>query len=301
MKKNIIGLVGCGAWGKYILRDLISLNCRVYVAARSEETRKTALDLGAERVFAHSDELPECDGYVVAVSIPDLAPVSKSLIKRNKPIFSEKTLCLSKETADDLETAGGGKYIFVMHKWHYHPGIDALRVIANSGRIGAVEELWSVRHSWVDNFHGGDVFSAKAVHDLTIVKHILGYIPHQILYSKAIKRSDGLPISMTAIMGGSPVVNISVVSRHLQKRSGVSIYGSKGTAELNDAYDGHITVRDDNGEEKIKIDTTFPLFLELKEFTEYLNGGPKPRCGLQEAREVAGSITALRNKSTEGA
>ena len=70
MKRNIIGLIGCGAWGKNILRDLIALSCRVHVAAKSEGSRKTALELGAEKVFSNADELPECDGYVVAVLTP---------------------------------------------------------------------------------------------------------------------------------------------------------------------------------------------------------------------------------------
>jgi predicted dehydrogenase len=100
---NTIGLVGCGSWGKNILRDLLSLNCRVHVAVPSDSSQKKALELGAEKVFASAEALPECDGYIVAVPIPDLAPVTMGLLKRKKPIFAEKTLCLSIKAADDLE------------------------------------------------------------------------------------------------------------------------------------------------------------------------------------------------------
>lgn len=85
-------------------------------------------------------------------------------------------LRLSLEDYDLLKGLGGSDYIFAMHKWHYHPGIEALRLVGQSGEIGAVEEVFTVRHAWVDDFHGGDVFWTQAVHDLTIIKHLIGYI-----------------------------------------------------------------------------------------------------------------------------
>jgi Trk K+ transport system NAD-binding subunit len=35
----VVGLVGCGRWGRHILRDLVALGCEVHVVARSEESR----------------------------------------------------------------------------------------------------------------------------------------------------------------------------------------------------------------------------------------------------------------------
>jgi predicted dehydrogenase len=184
-----------------------------------------------------------------------------------------------------------------MHKWHYHPGIEALRVVAQSKKLGELEELNTTRHAWVDDFHGGDVFWTQAVHDLTIVKHILGAIPKNIRAVNVVKNEDGLPVGFTAMLGDQPAVVISVSGRHCQRRSGVSIHGQKGSAELADAYDDHITIRDKTGEEKVAIDTTFPLYLELKEFVGYLHHGPEPRCNLQSAREVTQAILNLRKKA----
>jgi hypothetical protein len=104
-----------------------------------------------------------------------------------------------------------------------------------------------------------------------------------------------MPVGLTAMMGDKPTVIISVSGRHCNKISGVSILGAKGSASLYNAYDDHITVRDEEGEQKIPVDTTFPLYLELKEFTEYLDDGPKPRCNLQSAKEVTQAILNLRN------
>ena len=292
-----IGLVGCGAWGENILRDLIRLNCKTCVADIDLNARTKASTKGAWGVFSTINDLPPCDGYVVAVPIPELTRECAKLLTFKKPVFSEKTLCLSLDDFDLLKKSGGSDYIFVMHKWHYHPGIEALRVAAQSGRLGKIEELHTTRHEWVNDFHGGDVFWTQAVHDLTIIKHILGYIPDEVKAINVIKSENGLPTSFTAILGDKPTVLISVSGRHCNKISGVSIHGNKGSAELYNACDDHITIRDIQGEEKMIIDTTFPLYLELKEFIEFLDNGPKPRCNLESAKEITEAILNLRKSA----
>ena len=102
------------------------------------------------------------------------------------------------------------------------------------------------------------------------------------------------------MIGDKPTVIMSVSSRHCNKISGVSIHGEKGSAELYNAYDDHLTIRNKEGEEKIPIDTTFPLYLELKEFVEYLQGGAKPRCNLYSAEEVTKAILNLRKSAGLG-
>lgn len=296
-RSRTIALVGCGAWGTNILRDLLALKCRVLVADIDPHARTKAAANGAAAVFPGTNSLPECDGYVVAVPIPDLTPVCADLLKHKKPIFAEKTLCRSPLDFKRLSGLGGSRLIFAMHKWQYHPGIEALRQVAQSKKLGEIEELHATRHAWVEDFHGGDVFWTLAVHDLTIVRHILGTIPKKIRALNVIRDGTGLPIAFTAWMGEKPAVVISVNSRHCRKRSGVSIHGPKGSAELYSAYDGHISIRDEIGEGRVAIDKTLPLFLELQEFVGYLHQGPEPRCSLKDTWQVTRSILDLRKKA----
>ena len=289
-----IGLIGCGSWGKNILRDLLELGCKVYVADIDGDARERAQTLGAVETYSDCQKLPLCDGYVVAVPIPDLSVICAQMLSRKRPIFSEKTLLQSMDDYNTLYKLGGMDYIFCMHKWRYHPGIEALRVAAQSGKIGDIEEIVTTRYGWVEDFHGGDVFWTLAVHDFTIIKHILGYIPEQVRAVNVIKNTEGLPVSLTAMLGDKPAAVISASGRHSTKRSGVSIHGKKGSAELHSAYDDHIIIKTAEGETKVPIDTTFPLYLELKEFIGYLDNGPKPRCGLNEAKEVTSAILNLK-------
>jgi predicted dehydrogenase len=168
-------------------------------------------------------------------------------------------------------------------------------MVAGSGRIGTLDEVCTTRYAWVNDFHGGDVFWTQAVHDITIIKHILGYIPEEVRAIHVRENEHGLPVSMTAILGDKPSVIMAVSGRHCDKVSGVSIHGEKGSAMLHDGYDACITITTEEGTEKLPINTTFPLYLELKEFVEYLDGGPAPRCDLFSAGEVTQALLTLRD------
>lgn len=131
-------MVGCGAWEHNILRDLQKLHAHVYVADIDQKARNKALKSGAASVFSSSTELPDSDGYVIAVPIPLLSSTCLTLLPRRKPIFSEKTLILFEEDYYKLKDLGGDKFIFSMHKWQYHPGIEKLREIAQSEQFGKI-------------------------------------------------------------------------------------------------------------------------------------------------------------------
>ena len=53
-----IALVGCGAWGKNILRDLVSLGCEVNVVARSEASISRAREGNARSIVDSVEALP---------------------------------------------------------------------------------------------------------------------------------------------------------------------------------------------------------------------------------------------------
>lgn len=293
-----IGLIGCGSWGKNILRDLCALECRVMAADLSPSARTEAMRLGAGKVFPCSDDLPTCDGYVIATPIPSLAREAVKMIPRGAPIFSEKTLCPTRAQADELFEAGGRGKIFVMHKWEYHRGIQTLASIADSGRIGRLEQVSCVRYGWRTGDSDDDVLTRLAVHDLTIVRHILGAIPSPTFCM--IRKEKGVPIALWAVLGESPHVVLSVDWRHPVHTRSVALNGTRGAALLAGAYSDYITVRDESGEELVHFENTLPLYEELKEFVEYLKGGRPPRCGLDHAADAAIALDALRNADRSG-
>jgi predicted dehydrogenase len=60
-----VGLVGCGLWGRNILRDLLAEGAAVCVADPNEEARAFAPGLGATRTVHSLEALPEVEALVV--------------------------------------------------------------------------------------------------------------------------------------------------------------------------------------------------------------------------------------------
>ena len=155
-----------------------------------------------------------------------------------------------------------------------------------------MQEIHCNRLGCIDPARRLDVLTRVANHDLTIIRHILGTIPETAL--SLIRREDGLPVSLLAVLGEGPRATVSASIRHPRHVRTVSLHGTEGAALLPDAYADHVLLRDASGEEQIPFQNTMPLHEELREFVEYLEGGPPPRCGLDHAREAAVALDALR-------
>ncbi len=128
--------MGCGAWGRYILRDLVSLGCEVPVVARSERSVANAREGGAATIVGSIEELPEVAGVVVATPTSSHAEVVEEALGLGVPVYVEKPLTDDAAAAERLAAQAPDR-LFVMDKWRYHPGVEALAELARSDELGA--------------------------------------------------------------------------------------------------------------------------------------------------------------------
>ena len=90
MNSPKIGLVGCGAWGRFILRDLVSLGCEVHVVARSKTACDNAAAYGAFKVVKNVRDLDtDLAGCVVATTTETHFEVIQELLFLKIPLFVE--------------------------------------------------------------------------------------------------------------------------------------------------------------------------------------------------------------------
>ena len=144
----VVGLVGCGRWGRYILRDLVSLGCDVPVVARSEESTSRAEEGGASAIVPRVEALPTLDGAVVATPTSTHAAVlDASARARHARLLREAALTTTPRRRRRLAERAPDR-LFVMDKWRYHPGVLELAAIARERRLGAVAGLRTVRVGW---------------------------------------------------------------------------------------------------------------------------------------------------------
>jgi predicted dehydrogenase len=287
-----IGLVGCGAWGKHILRDLVSLGCEVAVVARSEARRANAGDGGAARVVGSIGELPPVDGIVVATSTATHAAVVDEVLERRVPVFVEKPLTDDPSAADRLAAAAPGR-LFVMDKWRYHPGVELLAGIARTRELGRVIGLRTTRIGW-GNPHDVDPIWMLAPHDLAIALEILGALPEP--RSAVADSSDGSASGLVAVLGETPWQALEVSARAIERRREIALVCEEGVAFLPDGYSDHVLIATTTPEPELRpISTELPLLRELRAFVEHLRGGPPPRSSAAEGAAVVRVISELRS------
>ena len=301
-----VGLIGCGRWGRHILRDLLSLGCDVTVVSSSEAGRQNARDGGATEIVEFVGDLPRVCGLVVATPTSTHAEVIEPLLELNVPIFTEKPLTADRESALRLARQAPER-LFVMDKWRYHPGVEMMRDIASAEELGPVQGLRTTRAQWGNPHLDVDISWILMPHDLSIAFEVFGRIPkprHAIA-----EKTDGQLTSLLGILGGEPEgvddpwLIVEVSNRHPHYRREVRLHCRDGVAILDDGYSPAIAVtRSEDSragqtpESELRpISQELPLLRELRTFVEYLQGGPPPRSSAAEGALVVSAIADLRS------
>jgi predicted dehydrogenase len=295
---HTVGLVGCGTWGRNILRDLVSLGASVLVVDRSHRGRADARDGGAAAVLKTIDDLPEVEGIVVAVQVVEHAAALDALIPRRVPIFVEKPLTADAATARRIAKAAPDR-IFVMDKWRYHPGVERLAALAGSGQLGPVLGLETTRIGWGNPHPDVDGIWVLAPHDLSIALEILGHIP-----SPRAASAETTPAGVTglvALLGDKPWYRLEVGTRSVPRTRRITLRCRDGIATLADGWSHHVDVfvgggidDEEPAPERLEVSDELPLLRELRVFLEHLEGGPPPRSSAEEGALSVETIARLR-------
>ena len=305
-KKLSVGLIGCGRWGRLILRDLLSLGCDVTVVSSSAAGRQNAHAGGATRIVGHIDHLPQVSGLVVATPTSTHAEVIESLLDLNVPIFTEKPMTADRESALRL-TRKAPERLFVMDKWRYHAGVEMLRDIARAEELGPMRGLRTTRGQWGNPHTDVDISWILMPHDLSIALEIFGKIPKpRHAFAETI---NGQVTSFLGILGGEsdslaePWLILEVSSRYPKFCREIRLHCTGGVAILDDGYSpgvlvtrpSDLTAGQRGGSELRPISQEFPLLRELRTFVEHLRGGPPPRSSATEGALVVAAIADLRS------
>jgi predicted dehydrogenase len=293
-----IGLVGCGAWGANILRDLLGLGCDVRVVTRGSASARRALALGAAQAGTDPALLEGCQGVVVATPTATHAAVLTSVLPLGVPVFCEKPLTCDPDAARRIVGEAGDR-VFVMDKWRYHPGILELARIARDGELGETHGLRTVRVQRGNPHVDVDCLWTLLPHDLSIALEVLGSVPWP---EAAVAHREGG--SVTGLIGqlrveDGPWVTVDVASNAPAHVRRVELHGSNGVAALADGWDEEITVATTapSGDRRVRTIPTpgeLPLLAELRAFVGYLDGGPQPRSSAVEGLRVVEAIADLR-------
>ncbi len=300
-----IGLIGCGAWGKYILRDLKQLGCEVWVVARSERSQNHARSFGADKIVSHVNDLDGLAACVIATPTEFRYEYCTTLLNKfpTIPLFVEKPLTNNLAEAQALFALPNSQNIFVMDKWRYHAGVLKMASIAKEGVLGKIIGLQLTRVRWGVIHEDANTAWHLLPHDIAIAYEILGVFPTPIHAQKDITKGQirGMKANLQ-VEKDNIWVHIEVSDRSPIHKVEIKLIGENGIAILGDSYQNAITIYDTNQTDKevgktqkeIEFVGNMPLYDELAAFVGYVKKElPPPKSNIQEAIQNVAIIEQL--------
>jgi UDP-2-acetamido-3-amino-2,3-dideoxy-glucuronate N-acetyltransferase len=241
--KPTVAIMGCGYWGKNLVRNFHSLGCLGMVADPAEEGRATAKQLaeGVE-IVSQFDRALENDAITaVAIAAPAALhyELAKSALHAGKDVYVEKPLCLHVGEAEELVRLAdqAGRVLMVGHLLQYHPCVEALHARLAQGDLGKLHYIISNRLNLGKIRREENALWSFAPHDISVILSLAGgRLPEQVRCSGGEYLNHGVAdTTLTAMrFGGGIRAHVFVSWLNPFKEQKLTVVGSSGIAVFDD-------------------------------------------------------------------
>lgn len=178
-----LGLVGCGYWGKNLLRNFRDLGVLAYVCECDPENQRRAEEMApGVPILTDYQELLKTDVEAVALATPAVTHYELACLalEAGKDVFVEKPLALHLEEGRDLLRRAGDRMVMVGHILEYHPACVKLVELVRSGELGDVCYLYSNRLSLGKVRREENILWSFAPHDVAMMNRVVGELPETV-------------------------------------------------------------------------------------------------------------------------
>lgn len=243
MKLHNVAVIGCGLWGKNVVRNFYNLNALNTVCDLDEENRKNLKEQYPDvNIIADFNEvLKNSDIDAVAVVTPSHThyKIVKQAIEAGKHVYVEKPISTVASEAMSLAKIAeeNNKILMVGHLLMYHPAVNRLKMLIAEGILGDIRYVQSDRLNI--NYFKNDrsVMWDLAPHDVSMTSYILGKEPVRVISAVGASsdNNDIMDITHVTIEYEDGVIaHISDSWIHPQKRVNLLVRGTKATAIFDD-------------------------------------------------------------------
>ena len=299
-------VIGCGLWGKNIVRNFYNLGVLDTVCDMDEDNlnmvRENYPEVKRTKDFNDILNNPSIDSVAVITPSHTHFGIVKLALKAGKHVYVEKPIStVSAEAKALMELADEkGLVLMVGHLLLYHPVVNRLKMLVKEGALGDIRYVQSDRLNI--NYFKNDrsVMWDLAPHDVSMIGYILDEEPKRVICASGAS-SDGndiMDITHISIEYPSGVVaHVSDSWIHPQKRVNLLVRGTKATAMFDDTLqENKLTVysNEKKSSEAIAYDyiEIEPLKLECQHFLKCIETGRKARSDGENGYEVVKTLEA---------
>jgi predicted dehydrogenase len=282
-----VAVVGCGYWGKNLVRNFAQLGALGLVCDASEAGRTSAAALAPDcRIVTDPRDVWESDVSGVAIATPAEThfELTRSALAAGKDVLCEKPLALTyREGVELVQLARrSGRMLMVGHVLEYHPGISRLLELVAAGELGRVRYIYSNRLSLGKIRREENILWSFAPHDVAIILRIIGALPFQVVACGGSYLQPNIAdVTVTNLLFDNGVrAHIHVSWLHPFKEQRLVVIGSQKMVSFDDVakelvlYDQHVVL--DNLEaipvkgpgERVPFGSEEPLRLECEAFLD---------------------------------
>jgi len=183
MKKNI-AVVGCGHWGKNLVRNFSALGALCSISDPNSEIADQYASQYNVKKYSFTEIIndPNIKGVVLAVPAHLHASMAIEAMNKNKNIFVEKPLAMNEVEAEAMiATAKKNKVrLMVGHLLQYHPIFKTIKEYVEAGKIGEINYIYSNRLSFGKVRTEEDVIWSFAPHDISMILSLTGQEPEYV-------------------------------------------------------------------------------------------------------------------------
>ncbi len=181
MTEKHVAVVGCGYWGKNLVRNFAQLGALgAVVDGRPDVAAAMAKEHGAEAMsFEAAINSPAIHAVAIATPAETHAALAVAALSAGKHVFVEKPIALTVAEGEAMKAAAvaANRQLMVGHLLQYHPAFEALLAAVRSGELGALRYAYSHRLSLGKFRTEENALWSFAPHDVSMLLALFGGEP----------------------------------------------------------------------------------------------------------------------------
>jgi predicted dehydrogenase len=303
-----IAQVGLGQWGKNLMRNFDQLAELIWLCDVDDERRAQAAQLYPSALVTSSfdDVLGDesVEAVVVATPVPTHYELARRALEAGKHVFVEKPPAMRGAEMEDLcELAEErGRVLMPGHLLLYHPGVQKLKEIVDSGELGEVLYVYGNRQNLGTFRTNENALWSLGVHDLSVLLYLIDEEPSEVRAHGNAFLSRGVEDVVFCYLrfpsGKMAHMHLSWLDPHKIRR--ITVVGNERMAVFDDMErERKITVYDNwrtrTGDiYSPTVDATEPLQRECEHFLRLVAGEGAPHKAARDAIPVVRALDQLQ-------